>query len=481
MTKTCFAILTLLLLLPPLAAQTITVTSPAAGASWCIGKSYNITWTKTGAMQATVAIRLRLAGSSESAPAVLAIADGTANDGSFSWTIPASVAPGSYFIRVRTDDSTVIGDSGSFAINSCGGAPSITVTGPYGGVIWCRGKEYAITWNKSGAMQATVALRLRAAGSSESDPAALAITDGAANNGYFTWKIPESIAPGSYFMRVRTDDSTVVGDSAAFTIKACGQQVVQLPEQHSLPSDLLLKFPRLVVSDIDLAPNTEGFAIVFNYKNVGKGALPKASQVPVKPSYRVLIDGRETASGSLFIPAFAALPGWEQGGYFGGNIVLPANLYENKLWHIGNVITVHINENKVMGMESHTLGLNLKPIALKYAYDVIFTAVAFDWDANELRMSVRVDGQVPPGKKLRFHCPGEFYHDVELHPGQHAYSYAHKLIYKVPQGQNWTMINASAYLVPLPSGGEKLLDIDLRNNQGSFRFERPPRPAESPH
>jgi hypothetical protein len=104
------------LIAAPLAAQSITVTSPAAGVPWDIGGTYTIAWTKTGTMQATVAIRLRSAGSSESDPAALTIANGEANDGSYTWTIPASVAPGSYFIRVRTDDSTVIGDSGTFTI-----------------------------------------------------------------------------------------------------------------------------------------------------------------------------------------------------------------------------------------------------------------------------------------------------------------------------------------------------------------------------
>jgi len=99
--------------------QSITVTSPTRGDSWCLGSAHTITWTPSGAMQGTVAIRLRAAGSSESAPAVVTIANGEANDGSFSWTVPTSVAPGSYFIRVRTDDSTVIGDSIPFTIANC--------------------------------------------------------------------------------------------------------------------------------------------------------------------------------------------------------------------------------------------------------------------------------------------------------------------------------------------------------------------------
>jgi len=196
----------------------ITVTSPGASDEWCTGgfKTYIIRWTKSGAMQATAAIRLRVAGSSEADPAALAIVDGTANDGTFSWTIPASVAPGSYFIRVRTDDSAVIGDSPIFRIKACPG--TITVTAPAAGANWQRGSTQTITWTKSGAMQATAAIRLRRAGSPESEAAAVSIVDGTANDGSYSWPIPDTVPEGQYFIRVRTDDSTVIGDSAVFNI-----------------------------------------------------------------------------------------------------------------------------------------------------------------------------------------------------------------------------------------------------------------------
>jgi hypothetical protein len=214
----------------PAWGATITVTSPAAGVSWCKSSTYTITWIKSGDMQATAAIRLRTAGSSESDPAALAIADGTANDGSYSWTVPNSIPDGQYFIRVRTDDSTVIGDSGTFTVSTCGGGgASITVTSPGAGAFWCRGNTYPINWTKSGTMQATAAIRLRAAGSSESDPAALAIADGIANNGSFSWTIPDTVPAGRYFIRVRTDDSTVIGDSPIFEVRVCIVGTVLIP------------------------------------------------------------------------------------------------------------------------------------------------------------------------------------------------------------------------------------------------------------
>lgn len=196
--------------------QTITVTSPATGNTWCLGNAQTITWTKSGAMMATVTIRLKLASAPDADP-VLVIINGTANDGSFPWTIPASVAPGDYFIRVKTDDSAVVGDSGIFHITSCS-ATSITVTNP-NGTTWNKGTTHAITWTKSGPMLDTVMIRLKLSSNPTGD-AVLGITDSTTNNGSYSWPIPDSVASGDYFIRIKTLDSAVVGDSVSFHIGA---------------------------------------------------------------------------------------------------------------------------------------------------------------------------------------------------------------------------------------------------------------------
>lgn len=155
------------------------------------------------------------------------------------------------------------------------------------------------------------------------------------------------------------------------------------------------------MTEIDLAPNAEGFGIVFSYKNIGNGALAKAGAATVKPTYRVLLDGRETASGTLFLPALAAPPGWEQKGYFGGWIVLPAaGVAGDSHWHIGNTIAVSINENKALGMASHSQSLPLKPVAMKYKFDLVRNGVTLDWDKRVLTVCLRLDGKVPAGREL---------------------------------------------------------------------------------
>jgi hypothetical protein len=71
-----------------LGGQAITVTNPATGNTWAVGQTQNIVWSKSGNMDTRVLIRLR-----QGDGVALTISSDTANDGSFSWTIPAAVGP----------------------------------------------------------------------------------------------------------------------------------------------------------------------------------------------------------------------------------------------------------------------------------------------------------------------------------------------------------------------------------------------------
>lgn len=199
-------------------AQSITVTSPAAGATWYIGTGYNITWSKVGSMDANVKITLY---NPTGTTKIADITDNTANDGSYgSWTIPAIVSPGSYVVRVKTLDNAVFDDSSVFTIANAPAA-SITVTSP-GSVAWCRtspDNTYNITWTKTGSMHASVKITLYDGSGTTKQ---LDITDNTANDGSFSWTIPGT-APttGTHVVRVKTLDNAVFDDSVPFTIKDC--------------------------------------------------------------------------------------------------------------------------------------------------------------------------------------------------------------------------------------------------------------------
>ena len=118
MRKVMIGLILAILWATQLPAQAFTVTL-SAGNGWCPGTAHRITWTQAGVLQGTVTIRLRVARSSETTPAVLTLASRIRNDGAFPWTVPGSLAPGEYFIRVRRDDSTEFGDSAIFRIPQC--------------------------------------------------------------------------------------------------------------------------------------------------------------------------------------------------------------------------------------------------------------------------------------------------------------------------------------------------------------------------
>lgn len=94
-------------------AQSITVTSPSAGVTWYKGQTYNITWTSSDEVPDQVRIRLR---DSASTTVILNITDAAPNSGVYSWTIPESIAPGNYRIRVRSLPGDIWGDSVVFSI-----------------------------------------------------------------------------------------------------------------------------------------------------------------------------------------------------------------------------------------------------------------------------------------------------------------------------------------------------------------------------
>ncbi len=215
------AALAALILSLPAWGQEIRVTSPTAGVRWCIGSSYTVTWTKSGAMDARVSIRLRLRGGGDSG--VVTMSDRTENDGSFGpWEVPAGTAPGEYLVRIRTIDGAVTGSSENFDVAACAepAAPvaSITVTRPDASCRWQAGSRQTIEWTKSGDLNPTASITLRREGAPESETAAARIADGCANNGSRTWPIPATLAPARYFVRVQA--GPVQDDSAAFAVTA---------------------------------------------------------------------------------------------------------------------------------------------------------------------------------------------------------------------------------------------------------------------
>jgi hypothetical protein len=198
-------------------AQTITVTQPSAGAVWKKGETRMIQWTKQGDTGANVKIVLRKTGQTA---AVLEIADPAPNSGSFPWTIPASVPEGTYFIRVRSKTNTqVTDDSGEFQIKDKEGAaiPLLfaVITEPKADTVWKQSQTQMIKWTKYSHQAVNVRVLLM-------DPAVSntvrVISSSTPNSGSFSWNIPDSIANGSYRIRIASTSSDAHADSGTFRI-----------------------------------------------------------------------------------------------------------------------------------------------------------------------------------------------------------------------------------------------------------------------
>lgn len=191
-------------------AQSITVTSPHSGDVWYKGHTYTITWGRSGNMNSKVKIRLYQGNTK-----ILGITNSTDNDGSYNWTIPASVPNGTYVIRVKTIDNQVYDDSDSFTIaDAPASSGSITITSPTEGACWEKGNTYHIRWTATGSMNLKVKIRLY-----QGNNKILEITNSTANNGDYTWTVPTTIPDGAYYIRVRTIDNQVYEDGPTFYIR----------------------------------------------------------------------------------------------------------------------------------------------------------------------------------------------------------------------------------------------------------------------
>jgi len=237
MKKISMALLMIFMIVYPALAKSITVANPAAGGIWQVGTHHNITWTFSG-IAASAPIRIVLW---QNGSKVDNIALGlTAGQGSYDWTVgttqgvQATAGPG-YSIRIRTEDSSAIGNSGAFLLSNAlqlitpGQHATLTkpgeislaplrITKPKAGDSVDPFNGVDIEWNKTGTMDANVSVTLLRNG-------ALAATLAAStpNTGQYIWN-PQALNPdpGSYTVRVRTLDGACESTSNPFTMIEAG-------------------------------------------------------------------------------------------------------------------------------------------------------------------------------------------------------------------------------------------------------------------
>jgi hypothetical protein len=154
----------------------ISVTSPNGGETWQIAALHDVTWS---IINSTKAVKIEISRNSGQSWQVLA--DSTANDGTWSWTITGPSSDSCLFRIGERDGSPIDVSDESFTIADI---PSITVTLPNGGEKLNASNQYEITWssvNISGSVRIELS---RNNGSSWS-----VLKDTTRDDGNWTWDI----------------------------------------------------------------------------------------------------------------------------------------------------------------------------------------------------------------------------------------------------------------------------------------------------
>jgi hypothetical protein len=173
--------------------ETILVTSPIGGQNLIGGTIHQITWTSSG----TIAL-IKIEYSIDAGAQYTSIIASTANDGSFSWTVP-NVSSNQAFVRVSdaADDAPSDVNDLPFTIELA--SESFTLSAPNGGEVWSGGSSQSITWTSTGNVSA---VKLEYSTNSGTDW--IELTASAANNGLLGWTVP---AINSTTALVRISDS----------------------------------------------------------------------------------------------------------------------------------------------------------------------------------------------------------------------------------------------------------------------------------
>jgi subtilisin family serine protease len=184
-----------------LATSNITVTAGCTGGNLSAsptsvgpGASVTVTWSGICAPSATDWIALAVPGAHNTTYLAFRYTTGSAN-GSVPFTIPASVAPGTYelrlfsnggYTRLATSNITVIAGCGSLSASPTSVSPGAPVTA---------------TWSGICAPSATDWIALAAPGAPNTSYLAFRYTTGSAS-GSVPFTIPASVAPGTYELRL---------------------------------------------------------------------------------------------------------------------------------------------------------------------------------------------------------------------------------------------------------------------------------------
>lgn len=190
----------------------VTVTAPVAGNSWGKGTTHNITWTQLGMDGNKVDIELWLDGGAQ-VGADLSNNTINAETGTYSWSLDAGLADGTYrikFVNHATDE--VVGTSDAFSVI----VPTVTVTAPVASAVWQTGSAHSITWTTTGgSFNVDIEYWANGAGSGT------VIQNNVSAASPYSWTPSAAITPGLYTIKIfKNGTHSVVGTSDGFYLSS---------------------------------------------------------------------------------------------------------------------------------------------------------------------------------------------------------------------------------------------------------------------
>lgn len=181
------------------------ISSPAAGAKYTIGQALPINWTAVGIDKVDIyLISLK--------PGITVATSVAASAGTYAWTVPGSIAPGSYKIQINGQGTGVYAVSEWFDIQSPS-APTLSVTAPTAGFSAQAGQNLPINWTAAGLDKVDIYLISLKPG--------IAVAAGVpASAGSCTWTIPPTTEAGLYKIQINGQGTGIYALSEWFTIEA---------------------------------------------------------------------------------------------------------------------------------------------------------------------------------------------------------------------------------------------------------------------
>jgi hypothetical protein len=188
---------------------TLTLTAPNGGELLNVGQSFSITWTSSGTVG-----NVKLEYSTNSGTNWTTIIGSTPNNGSYSWTVPNTPS-----INCLVRVSEVDGDPWdvSNAVFTIGTVvqPTITVISPNGGESLTVGAAHNITWSSTG-----VVGNIKIEYSIDSGSHYSEVVASTANDGSFSWAVPNTPSTTCLMRVSETDGSPSDTSNGVFTIGA---------------------------------------------------------------------------------------------------------------------------------------------------------------------------------------------------------------------------------------------------------------------